>query len=337
MTGKTLKHSRKNESLMESTEFNETCNRSGSERGDLDLLTQSDNQPSEDFQGDRRVIDAVEFNAQLLQQLLEQFSCLQEVIAADEPLIRSEFESVEVAALELGTESDQLRDRIEELQSQVTELEQQNSDLASQVAHSNVRQVVSTNGSDSNETLCWEDRKQLILEQMEADSFNAEAFVADLQSESAGETAGDPEDPFEFVERLSAELERLAAELARREEEVHELRCLLDDQSETRGGGIAIGAAAIAGMIDDDELVVQERERLQMLQVEWEEKFRQGEIEASIERAKLSRERQELAKLKDDLEEQLEHFRRESRHSQESGSGTSRKWLVKLGLSDEKA
>ena len=48
-------------------------------------------------------------------------------------------------------------------------------------------------------------------------------------------------------------------------------------------------------MIDENELVVQERERLQMLQVEWEEKFREGEIQASLERAKLSRERQELA------------------------------------------
>ncbi len=337
MTRKTRKHSRKNESVMESTSFSEMCARSSSEPGDRDQLTQADNQPTVDRQDDRRVIDAVESNTQLLQQLLEQFSCLQKVVATDEPLIRSEFETSQVAASELDAESEQLRDRIEELENQVADLEQQNNDLASQVANSNVRQVVSTNGSDSNESLCWEDRKQLILEQMEADTFDAEAFVANMQGESAGGTAEDPEAPFEFIERLSAELERLSVELARREDEVHELRCLLDDQSGTRDGGIAIGAAAIAGMIDEDELVVQERERLQILQVEWEEKFRQGEIQASLERAKLSRERQELAKTKADLDEQLEHFRRESRHRQESGSGTSRKWLAKLGLQDDKA
>ncbi len=125
--------------------------------------------------------------------------------------------------------------------------------------------------------------------------------------------------------------------MAKREDEVHELRCLLDHQSETRDGGIAIGAAAIAGMIDEDQLVVQERERLQMLQAEWEEKFRQGEIQASLERAKLSRERLELANTKADLEEQLEHFRRESRQRQENDSGSTRKWLAKLGLSDDPA
>ena len=98
---------------------------------------------------------------------------------------------------------------------------------------------------------------------------------------------------------------------------------------------MAIGAAAIAEMIDSDELVQQERERLQLLQAEWEEKFRQGEIEASLERAKLSRERQELAKKQAELEEQLEHARRESRHANENGSASKRRWLVKLGLSDD--
>lgn len=287
-----------------------------------------------DRQDDQSIIDAVQSNAQLLQRLLEQFSSLQYAITSDERPIGSAFESSLVAAPQLDGESEQLRARIEELESQVTELEQQNSDLASKVANSNVRQVVSTNGSDSNEVLSWEDRKQLILEQMEADTFDAETFVAELQSE----TVDDSEGPVEFVSRLSAELKRLAGELAKREDEVHELRCLLDDQSQTcDGGGVAIGAAAIAGLIDEDALVVQERDRLQTLQVEWEEKFRQGEIQASLERAKLSRERQEIAKIKADLEEQLEHARRESQQSQENGSGTSRKWLAKLGLSEDTA
>ena len=60
-----------------------------------------------------------------------------------------------------------------------------------------------------------------------------------------------------------------------------------------------------------------------------------SEIEASLERAKLSRERQELAKKQAELEEQLEHLRREARHKDEGGSSSSRRWLVKLGLSDD--
>ena len=88
-------------------------------------------------------------------------------------------------------------------------------------------------------------------------------------------------------------------------------------------------------MLDSDELVQQERERLQMLQAEWQEKFRQGEIEASLERAKLSRERQELAKKQDELQERLERNQREARQAQGkkgSSSASSGRWLAKLGL-----
>ena len=282
MTRNTLEQGGKSESVMESTAFNENYNQSDCdiECADQDDLPQSEySQPA-----DHRVIDAVESNTHLLQQLMEQVACLQESIASDASPIASVLETSQAFSAENDSESDYLRDQIEELKGQVAELEPQNSDLASQVASSNIQEVVSTNtnGSGSSETLSWEDRKQMILEQMEADSFDAEAFVSSLQSETTDETdATDeteckPEDPFEFVERLSAEVARLTADLKSREDEVHELRCLLDDQSETRGGGIAIGAAAIAGMMDEDDLVVEERERLRVLQEEWEEKFRQG-------------------------------------------------------------
>lgn len=341
MTRDTLEHGGKSESEMESTEFNDIYGQSPSDidRGDQyksapqDGLTQPDLLASVDRQFDQRVIEAVESNSQLLHQLLEQFSYLQEVVTADQPPTSSALES-QASAAEISSGTDQLYDQIDELNRRIEELEQQNSDLASQVASTNVREVVSGNGS--GEALSWEDRKQLILEQMEADTFDAEAFVSDLQPDSMGVSESEPEGPCEFVERLSAELERLTTDLASREEEVHELRCLLDDQSQTHGSGIAVGAAAIAGLIDEDDLVVQERERLRVLQAEWEEKFRQGEIEASLERAKLSRERQEIAKIKSDLEERLEQLRRESQHIQESGGGTSRKWLAKLGLSDDR-
>ena len=83
--------------------------------------------------------------------------------------------------------------------------------------------------------------------------------------------------------------------------------------------------------------VREERERLQQMQEEWEEKFRQAEIEASLERAKLSRERQEVASKMADLEEQLAHAKRDSRHSASDDDGTSRRWLAKLGLADSNA
>jgi hypothetical protein len=109
----------------------------------------------------------------------------------------------------------------------------------------------------------------------------------------------------------------------------------LDQQAETRSDGTAIGASAIADMLDTDELIVQERMKLQQLQADWEEKFREGEIEASLERAKLSRERQEVYEKKQELELQLDQLQREYRQVNATGGSTSRRWLVKLGLADE--
>ena len=57
------------------------------------------------------------------------------------------------------------------------------------------------------------------------------------------------------------------------------------------------------------------------------------QIEASLERAKLSRERLDLSRKNSELEERLEHIRRENRNGDESGT-PSRRWLTKLGLSD---
>ena len=121
---------------------------------------------------------------------------------------------------------------------------------------------------------------------------------------------------------MQIELDRRDEELKERSQQIRELQSLLDQQSETRDGGIAIGAAAITQMFDADELVRDERERLQQMQEEWEDKFRQAEIEASLERAKLSRERQELAKKMSELEEQLAHAKREARHASPNEEGT---------------
>ena len=217
----------------------------------------------------------------------------------------------------------------------ISDLEQQNEDLASKVASSNVRRSVTSEHSSSSDALSWEDRKALILQQMEEDSFDASEFIDKLNVPEATQEDDQPLDPVSYVQQLHSDLQRREEDLQRREDEIGELRCLLEQQSGTREGGVAIGAAAIAQMVDADELVREERERLQQLQAQWEEKFRESEIEASLERAKLSRERQELAKKTEQLEEQLEHLRRESRQVVPESSGTSRRWRAKLGLTED--
>jgi hypothetical protein len=275
---------------------------------------------------DPSLVQRVESNARLMEQLLDQFNDLREQLVPPQDTAPNTNDVSDTVSAEVV---DDLQRQIGEFQDRIAELEQQNHDLASQVANSSVQQTVACADSGSGDALSWEDRKKLILQQMEADSFDAESFHNELQSDSAEK----PLDPITYVEELHSELARKNDDVQRRDEEIGELRCLLEQQSGTRSGGLAVGAAAIAEMVDADELVQQERERLQQLQEQWKEKFRQGEIEASLERAKLSRERQELAQKHSELEERLEHLSRESRHAEESGT-TSRRWLAKLGLAE---
>ena len=234
------------------------------------------------------------------------------------------------------------------------ELRHQNEHLAAELANSSVEKTVKTSiGLD--ESLSWEDRKAMIMAQMEEDSFDAEEFVSSLsnsvqQSSVVQQTihadsmieTDDPDsatfdavDPRQFVEALVEQLERLQDKIRAREDEIKELQNLLQNQADTRAGGIAIGAAAIADLVDSDELVIEERERLQQLKNDWEDKFRQSEIDASLERAKLSRERQELAKRAQQLEEQIEDLQREKRGRTDVPTKGSR-WMAELGLGGEK-
>jgi len=221
------------------------------------------------------------------------------------------------------------------------ELRHQNETLAAQIARSNVHQAVrASQGGD--ESLSWEERKQLIMQQMEEDSFDADEFVNSL-SASVRTQAGNSQDkddaetvlsPHEFLERLAEKIQRAEQTILNRDDELGELRMLLENQSQARADGTAIGAAAIASMIDSDALVMEERERLQQLKNDWEDKFRQAEIDASLERAKLSRERQQLAKRTQELEEKLDEVQRE-RRDQTATAKPGRRWLAELGLSSD--
>ena len=136
-------------------------------------------------------------------------------------------------------------------------------------------------------------------------------------------------------ESQKLDVERIVAstneEIARRDREIEELRSIVEQQSDTRQG-VAIGAAAIAQMLDSDELVSQERQKLKDIQHEWEEKLRQAEIDLSMERAKLARERLELeAQRERAVEDQPDPHEQD----EDGEKGRTRKWLVHLGLRDE--
>ena len=146
--------------------------------------------------------------------------------------------------------------------------------------------------------------------------------------------------------QLEAELEQKLADaqrrfelripddiLAQKDREIAELKQVLDHQSSSLGS-LAVGATAIADLFEGDELIRHEREKLREMQHDWHEKMRGAEIEISLERAKLARDRAVLEELEarhptppvaPPLDGQAEFVPKKSSRG---------RWLARLGLKD---
>ncbi len=212
--------------------------------------------------------------------------------------------------------------RLDELARENQELAQQNQELASKLANQNVRDQIASHPGAVNESMSWEERKQLILQRLE----NEDQTLACGEAVDSGAVRDE-------LQSLRAMVQATDKEITRRDSEIAELRQLLEQQSSTVGD-VAIGAAAIAGLLDQDDLVREEREKLQQIQTEWQDKLRQAEIEVSLERARLARERQEIEKRNVELKDRmLERPGGEARDAElDDGGKPARKWLAKLGL-----
>jgi len=169
--------------------------------------------------------------------------------------------------------------------------------------------------TESHETGGWEAMKQKML--------------AQLESQDSGLEPGDRRE-------IEATLRRTDEIVAAKEREIADLRELLEQQS-NQVGELAVGAAAIAQIMDHDELIIQERERLQQAQEEWREKLRQAEVEISLERARIARERTELQEKQHALEKQAAQQAPPSSDGKPAEKlGSRGRWLTRLGLKDEK-
>jgi hypothetical protein len=123
--------------------------------------------------------------------------------------------------------------------------------------------------------------------------------------------------------------------VAAKDHEIVELQRLLDSQAR-QVGDMAVGAAAVAQMLDTDELVKQEREALKRLQDQLRDQLRQAELDISLERAKLAREKSELEEKARCLETEKANL--SAIYSESPGDGgkkpKGRKWLTRLGLGE---
>lgn len=169
--------------------------------------------------------------------------------------------------------------------------------------------------SHSSESFSWEERKL--------------AWLRQLEHETQVENNISPSRVLE-IEKV---IEQTDQEVLRRDKEIADLKSLLQEQS-VASNGMAVGAAAIAQIIEADDLIIEERQRLKQLQEDWEQKQRQGEIEMSLERAKLARERLELQERMRSLEAMHANQVMDEKGAPSPGKSKGN-WLARLGLRDE--
>ena len=306
----------------------------------LDLDRDSDN-----------VIAAVQNNTRLLEGLLRHLCpasqpaaqpAAQRLEVPAEPASPNDGDTLQWTIDELETENTLLRDQVADLERMLRRIELRCESLERDLANGQPNATI-TNPINSNATGGWEQQKEAILKQMEADQFDAEAFIENLPSEARQpgdasdgvlEDGLDESDPVAIVERLFAQLAQAKQQQQDDHDELKQLRRMLHEKSQSEinvDDATATGAAAIAEILGNDELVREERVRLKDLQQEWDEKFRKIEVETSLERARLARDRQQIAEKLAEAESELAQLRREQRTAEETGHA-SRRWLAKLGI-----
>ncbi|WP_145053826.1 coiled-coil domain-containing protein [Lignipirellula cremea] len=198
---------------------------------------------------------------------------------------------------------------------ELRELKKKNEELQTQLA---AKPAVVAGAPVAGMGMDWAAQKARMLQQLEDDF--------------------DPENAEQVRERLTIEktLQTTEKLLSAKENELNDLRQLLEDQSASIGG-MAVGANAIAELLDHDELVREERDNLKKVQEEWRQKLRVAEVDISVERAKLARERAELEDRLQRLEQEKAKMAVLQPADTKSKPPTRNKWLARLGLRDDDA
>lgn len=219
-------------------------------------------------------------------------------------------------ATETNQASEDLRRRFDLALEDIRELKSKNAELTDQLS-----KAKSAPAGGGGEAMDWEARKRRMLEQLDSD------FDENNEQQKADKLT---------VQEALKTTEKVMAE---KEQEIDELRRKLEHQS-SRADEAAGDVAALAAAVDSDDAVRKERQKLQELQEKLREELKKAEVDCSLERAKVARERTEL-------EEKMRQFAADkaSHGHVEPGVGGSAKgkkgagggkWLARLGLGGDK-
>ena len=221
------------------------------------------------------------------------------------------------APLEAGSDEEEYQERYQLSLQDIRELKVENEELKKELARASARpQAAAAVPLQAADSISWEAQKQKLLAALESeyDENNPE----DLKQRSQ-------------IEEIVQETE-LA--IAQKDGEIKELKKLLVTQSENIGT-VTVGAAAFGEMLDNDQIIQEERESLRQLQEEMRRKLVAAEIDISVERAKIARQRVELEeKMRQQALNQSDETSKAKNQPDGQDQPVRGRWLSRLGLND---
>jgi hypothetical protein len=249
----------------------------------------------------------------------------QSQLAADRDRLQAQLEEAEQQLRKIDftarapQEADDLRRRFEIAVKEVRELKAENAELAQQL--SAAQSAERPAGPSIAQGFDWESQKQRMLQQLESD--------------------GDSSDRQRPQDRLTIEeaIRTTDQAIAEKDKEIAELQAEFKRRLAGQSGTAKDdGAPNVAELLDQDEVIRNERENLRRMQEEWRERVRQSEVETSVERAKIARERVVLEDRIRALEAERAEFmaiRGEENGADKAKSRPRGRWLARLGLKED--
>ncbi|MBN2291905.1 MAG: hypothetical protein JXM70_05735 [Pirellulales bacterium] len=232
-------------------------------------------------------------------------------------LAEAENKLVEAANGGEGSDGSEYKQRYKLSLEDIRQLKKENKELAEALsqAKSRTRAAGGSSGSAAG-ALSWEAQKQQLLASLE--------------------NGYDENDPEDAQQRMQIEdvVKRTELAISQKDDEIKELKKLLEDQSENIGT-VAVGAAAFGEILDNDQIIQEERESLKKLQEEMRQKLSAAEIELSVERAKIAR---QLVQIEEKTRQLAQYQPSETSgnksQTDEQVKPSRGRWLSRLGLSD---
>lgn len=223
----------------------------------------------------------------------------------------AELESAPAQAMDADVPQEvaDLQRRFELAVDDVRQLKQENARLQEQLAQAPTVDVAEATGGPMD----WQALKAKLL--------------AELAAEDEGAVRPERREERTTIQGTIAITDRVVAQ---KDEEIEKLRAQLEAKP-TEQPPEETTRAVQEEILDRDQLIQAERERLEALQQEWKEKLRAAELEISVQRAKLAREEALLEQKR----LQLQSAEPDPEAEETSPSKPRRRWLSALGLGDD--